>query len=260
MIYVTFDSNVFQNILKPDNYKDDSSYECFCKINQAIREECIIACISDTIFTYEAIIKKERKKKLGDNKGKTILSELSTKESTGFRMTLGPGPEAHLTCHPILHDYLDVARSLGVKTLHAPRIGSFINDDLKKEDYLPNIRYSRNERNERQGKCLRYIEGFLHCGKSIIDQLIEGYNGRNVFEKINNTPDSEKSRVSKALAEWADGDSIAAHYGYGNDYFCTRDEARGAGRSSVFAPHNRKALSDKYSIKFVSPDELYKLL
>ena len=36
----------------------------------------------------------------------------------------------------------------------------------------------------------------------------------------------EKREVARAVAEWADADSIAAHYAYGNDFFCTLDAAK----------------------------------
>src|SRR5256885_1820430 len=32
-----------------------------------------------------------------------------------------------------------------------------------------------------------------------------------------------RREVARAVAQWADGDSVAAHYAYGNDIFCTLD-------------------------------------
>ena len=39
--------------------------------------------------------------------------------------------------------------------------------------------------------------------------------------------DAERAEVARAVAEWADADSIAAHIGYGIDLFCTNDYKKG---------------------------------
>jgi hypothetical protein len=45
------------------------------------------------------------------------------------------------------------------------------------------------------------------------------------------TDQQEKSEIVKAGAEWADGDTVAAHIAYRNDFSCTRDKAVSAGKS-----------------------------
>jgi hypothetical protein len=66
--------------------------------------------------------------------------------------------------------------------------------------------------------------------------------------------------VAQAIAEWADGDSIAAHYGYGIDLFCTEDQARNARGPSVLDETNRAWLHKVYGIKFVSLEALAEIL
>ncbi|MGA8616433.1 MAG: hypothetical protein WB760_33010 [Xanthobacteraceae bacterium] len=63
-------------------------------------------------------------------------------------------------------------------------------------------------------------------------------------------------RVARAVNEWADGDSVAAHYGYGIDLFCTEDRGRNARGSSVFDDANKAWLQKDYGIEFVSVVEL----
>jgi len=63
-------------------------------------------------------------------------------------------------------------------------------------------------------------------------------------------------RVQRAIAEWADADSIAAHYGYGIDLFCTRDHGRNTKGPSILDDTNRAWLQKDYSIEFVSLAEL----
>jgi hypothetical protein len=63
-------------------------------------------------------------------------------------------------------------------------------------------------------------------------------------------------QVKLALNEWADGDSVAAHYGYGIDLFCSRDFGKNTSGASILDDNNRKWLSDTYGIRFVTLAEL----
>jgi hypothetical protein len=60
----------------------------------------------------------------------------------------------------------------------------------------------------------------------------------------------------RAVAEWADGDSVAAHYSYANDLFCTQDRAVRAGRDSIMHPANRGWLRRVYGVEFVNIAQL----
>ena len=70
----------------------------------------------------------------------------------------------------------------------------------------------------------------------------------------------EVNAVNRAVAEWADGDSIAAHIGYGLDCFCTGDEGNSSGAASVFDAANRAWLSATYGVKFVTMKQLASML
>jgi hypothetical protein len=52
---VTFDSNVWQAVIFPDNYSSDSSFSSFEKINQYVRQGIILGFLGEPIFTLEAI-------------------------------------------------------------------------------------------------------------------------------------------------------------------------------------------------------------
>src|SRR5438132_1682584 len=65
-----------------------------------------------------------------------------------------------------------------------------------------------------------------------------------------NSP-GDLTKVGRAVAEWADGDSVAAHYGYANELFCTQDRAARAGRRSVMHPAQRSWLHRVYGVEFV---------
>ncbi|MGA2191603.1 MAG: hypothetical protein ABSH33_24100, partial [Steroidobacteraceae bacterium] len=68
--------------------------------------------------------------------------------------------------------------------------------------------------------------------------------------------ETERRTVHKAVNEWADGDAIAAHVGYGNEVFCTHDKGRGSGQQSALHPSNRLWLKSAYGVEFVTVFEL----
>ena len=77
------------------------------------------------------------------------------------------------------------------------------------------------------------------------------------FQSLQRAADvHEVNAVNRAVAEWADGDSIAAHIGYGLDHFCTGDEGKSSGAASVFDVANRAWLAATYGVKFVTMTQL----
>ena len=77
---------------------------------------------------------------------------------------------------------------------------------------------------------------------------------------LGNAPDSENGIIAKAVAEWADGDSVASHIAINGDYFCTNDNAKKAGSNSVLSDKNIQVLNTEYGFKKISPTELAKLI
>jgi hypothetical protein len=66
---------------------------------------------------------------------------------------------------------------------------------------------------------------------------------------------AEKRMLSKACAEWADGELVAAHIAYGNDILCSDDRGVAAGRS-IFDLEHRAWLSADFGVNFMSVEEL----
>ncbi|TCS32808.1 hypothetical protein EDC15_11032 [Acetobacter aceti NBRC 14818] len=71
---------------------------------------------------------------------------------------------------------------------------------------------------------------------------------------------SEKKHVAKAIAEWADGDSITSHYGFGMNLFCSEDFGKSYQKPSVLDEEHRKWLESDFGIKFVTLFELARML
>ncbi len=66
----------------------------------------------------------------------------------------------------------------------------------------------------------------------------------------------ERKKVIKAIGEWADGDSVAAHYGFGIELSCSDDFGKGGSNPSVLDPNNRGWLTPQFGMQFVTLAEL----
>jgi hypothetical protein len=78
------------------------------------------------------------------------------------------------------------------------------------------------------------------------------------YARMEKVAKSDSKQFARAVAEWADGDSVAAHHGYANDLFCTQDRAVKAGRQSVLHPAHRGWFRRVYGVEFVTLAELAK--
>lgn len=72
--------------------------------------------------------------------------------------------------------------------------------------------------------------------------------------------DAERKEIEKAVAESADGDTVAAHIAFGSDYLCTEDQGKTAGRLSIFDADNRSWLKAVHGVNFINMQELALLL
>jgi hypothetical protein len=69
--------------------------------------------------------------------------------------------------------------------------------------------------------------------------------------------ETERRKVQRAIREWADADSIAAHVGHGIDLFCSEDKGKSTGdEPSVLDGANRAWLTTTFGVKFVTLTEL----
>lgn len=232
MITVTFDSNVWENIVDPSKRAGQPIYE---NLYKAILEQRIKPFFSAVIINIEAIPSKDRKSHYSE-------------------YTLNAENEYDYELHDYLQDNIPKAVGLGFRFLSLPRIGArshSLVENNKADDEL----YSLKERLDRSFECGRFIEN-LGAGKDKVHTRLDGESQYGlVIQSSRDTSLSDK-QYSKDIGEWADGDAIASHYGYGIDYFCTNDMASSAGTKSVFHADNVKKLEDKFRIRIVRPETL----
>ena len=248
-VKITFDSNVWERVINEEEHH-------LVKINNKIRESKIQAYICEIALTLEAIKKEKRAEFFENYKPLTTVEDLPPENGT-LRMQVGFGPntEQHPGIPPQPWDKLLKAHDLGFKVLRMTNIGTVrtkeIPDDMyvRQDDIDEFWRYA-----DLLANCSDFIIG-LGCGQAAYNQFKAQFIGSG-RQKI---PSEQEQKFYKAIAEWADGDSLSAHYAAGNDFFCTNDKARNSGTGSIFHVENRTQLEKAFGIKIISSCEASQL-
>lgn len=255
---VMFDSNVWRKIALPEDNTDDEQHDALVKIHDAICDGRIEAYISENIFTLENIPRKERKAKVGSMKAKTTITQKTLGAKTNVSIMLGPNPKDAVTLddNEYLRKPTDAALAMGFHIVRLPRIGGLTNKDIEEKLYkVPDFKAYHDKATEVGMKIEDKGAGF-----SRLDDLIKNYPGETISDKIKNAPESDKNKIAAAIAEAVDGDAVATSIGLGCDYFCTRDEAKGAGKKSVLSAVNIIWLHNDYGFVVKKPEEIAALL
>ncbi len=242
---VTFDSNAWESIV------DGRTADCI-NIRSKVVAGLIEPYICEISLSLESIQKAARSKFFEGYSPKFESSDAhsSSPHSVAMTVSVAPNNEAHPGLHPKLAQKLKSAENLGFRVLRMTNLGTV------RASGIPNSMYvgfgtadDYWEYAERVNDCSNYIES-LGCGAAEYMRYGSEYQLSRGLNKA--IPESESKRFTKAVAEWCDGDAISAHYASGNAYFCTDDQAKGAGQKSVFSPSNLVKIRDKFGIQCIS--------
>lgn len=255
---IIFDSNVWQIVTLPSDFPDEPLIADFIKINQAIIDKIITPFLSETIFTVEAIRKVERQDFFVSTRAKiTSKEKKSDNGAISIRITVGSNEKDAIDFEgrPILKKYFDEAIRLGFNIARLPRIGGLINPEVDA------ISYKQDNASQYLDKVFEVAEKIENAGAGIteIEEIVKQHNS-NWWKGLKNAPESDRKKIAKAAAEWADGDSVAISIALGCDFFCTRDQVKGAGSKSVLSTPNLAWLNTEYGFKTILPEELEKLM
>ncbi|WP_299676348.1 hypothetical protein [uncultured Dokdonia sp.] len=251
---ITFDSNTWRKIASPKNFPKDPFKKAYFEINKSIRLGKIEAYLSETIFTLEAVKRVERKSFFRTYSPKKTYNISEKNGIVNISASIAPDPKLHPGNNEFLNEHLNDALNLGFKIINIPRIGTSVNPDIEgKKIDLHNVNVEK----------LAIVSGRieeLKAGLYDIKKIGEKYYPNSWFIGVGKAPDSENQKIASAVAEWADGDSVAAHIGLNGDYFCTNDSAKKAGSTSVLSIENTRILHEEFNFKKITPLELSELI
>jgi len=268
---VMFDTNTYRFII--DGVADQSnSAETYRQIRQWIIEGKIDAFLSETLFTIEAIRKKDRLSFMSTYQPKVSSKEKIKGSQVSTTISLGPSEDQKVDFNETgpLGDYYKRAMKIGFKVIRLPRIGWITNAEVPYESLyqVPNfneyfeLAAKVSEEIEERGGGMAFVENILipYKGKAnnIISQL------KLLLDDVNKLSPDERERkiekVAKAFAEMSDGDSVASSIGLGCCAFCTNDKAKESGEQSVMSDSNVVWLKEEYGFNKMLPTELVAFL
>jgi hypothetical protein len=276
---VTVDTNVLDLACRPERFPKDPRQAELAKVHSALKSGVIEGFYSVTMLTVEGIMKKDRAAVFA---GTTVTSTAHPTEMTkrsdlpkeladmlgdgdfdviATGVTLRASQPQRAPLHPEVVARIQAAKALGVRVLHdVPRIGAFGLTDPTGEYYL-----DRGEGTalsawiDKAFAVSREIEarGLGFTQLSTLGVSLASGPESTWFAALDKAADVHQRRqVERAFAEWADGDSLAAHVAYGIDIFCSADVGKSNATNSVLDPANRAWLSNSYGVRFMTFEDL----
>ena len=256
---VTFDSNVYRPVVDPSKFPNDPLRPHFEAIHRAVKRGTVIGLLCETISTLEGIRRDDRAGYFSGVRSKVNFTEEEQGDgSVRLGISIGPDDSTHPGFPATFEQWLQDAVGIGMRFMRAPRIG-LPRYPTPESAYI--ARPNAEESLDRYHSMARAIES-RGVGQSVVEKIGARINQRlgtpdaPWFSSLGQHRDStERAEIASAVAEWADGDTVAAHYGYSNDVLCTQDLGHSAG-NSVFDAVNRGWLEREFGITFVSVEEL----
>jgi hypothetical protein len=255
---VTFDTNAFDKAVRPAVYASDPAHEDFLVVHEALKQGRIQGFLADTVITLEGITNDQRAKVFGNTATRSSLAQAS---DDTFTLTITPVQADRLPLHPKQAERFIAAVDLGIRLLGAPRIGM---PRAEEQYYAGESPAALGERLNRFVDLVRKIEA-RGLGSARAQAIAERLAGGPItkapwFTAFGAAKDIHEMReIARAIAEWADADSVGAHYGYRNDIFCTLDSGKAEerrGEPAVLDPTNRTWLTQEFGIRFATLPEL----
>ncbi len=250
---VTFDTNALNDVLWPDKAQHPTDPADAARVRAAIQAGDIQGFFSETLVTLEGIQKKDRRAVVGSTR---LQSESASTDNNTITISIGVVQDRK----PLDLEFsakIQSAKSLYLRALRAPaRIGwvrirdedgTFFEADVSPSDLTNRMDKVNELARLIAGRGIGYAKAVeLGC------KFADCANASNPQPWFKGLSRASPRQVKLALNEWADGDSVAAHYGYGIDLFCSRDFGKSTSGASILDDNNRKWLSDTYGIRFVT--------
>ncbi|MGA8616399.1 MAG: hypothetical protein WB760_32835 [Xanthobacteraceae bacterium] len=258
---VTFDTNTLDRAARPERFPKDPRQAEYVKVHDALAGGTVSGYFSETLVTLEGIENKDRVDVLGSTR-----LENQTRATGENKITISlTVQQDRKPLPPEFPRRIQAAQKLGMRALRGPaRIGWVrVRDDDgaffgPEEDVLEIAKLvdkAGDVANAIQKRGLGYA---VAVGLGLQFSARDGKVGEWWLQALRRARDeTERRRVQRAIAEWADADSIAAHVGYGIDLFCSEDQGKSAGGiSSILDAANRAWLTATYGVQFATLTEL----
>jgi hypothetical protein len=200
-VKVTFDSNVWEAFF----------YErpAYPEIRQKIESGSISPYVCEISIALESIKNEEREKFFREYfPAVNITPERGPNGTIGMRIEVRPGRHPGLS--PTHLKRLQKARELGFKVIRMANFGTVRSLEIPEDMLL---------KAEDIGSFEPYADRFAEC-REFIESLGCGCHEYEAIKRAGKAESPEK--LARAVSEWVDGDSLALHYAFNSDVFCTK--------------------------------------
>jgi hypothetical protein len=257
---VTFDTNTLASVVAPETAQRGTGASGAI-VAATMRAGRIRGFFSETVITLEGIKNVDRADVLGSAR---VVSDASSTGKNNVTLTAGIR-HVRNPLDPRSSARVRAALELGMRPLRtAARIGGYHLRDQDCALYEPDggileLVRCMDKVNELTNEIAR-----RGVGQAIAVELGLQFSQRDGIEKpelflqgLGRAKDKpERKKVAEAIREWADGDSVAAHYGFGMKLLCSEDFRKNGASRSVLDDDNRQWLATKFGIEFVTLAEL----
>jgi hypothetical protein len=261
---VTVDTTALTGAVTPDLCSPHADHDACVAVHDGIKSGRITGYFGEAVVTLDVLGKADKVAVVG---GSRIASE--SRADGPYSLTISIGTQwLKAPINQISVNLISIAQSLGMRALIGPRhLGNSLPAQGFGGLFYENLVFPADLGRAGKINAVDLALAQRGLGRSRAVELGVGYSkrdgasGESWMEGLGRARnDTERRTVHRAINEWADGDAIAAHVGYGNDLFCTHDKGRGSGQRSALHPSNRSWLQSVYGVEFVTVSELAKRL
>ena len=260
-ITVTFDTNTLSGVVDPDQEASAADHAAYQAVHVAIESGHIRGFFSETVVTLDAIGRKAKAEVLGAAR---FVSETTSTGPNQITIALGPRWK-HVDIDPRILARIEAARGMGMRALIGPRRfgDTLVVRGFGEGFYEP---YPSGAAFVVAADTTNALDAAIVArglGRAQVIELAKSFSERDGavgewwpqgLERTRNAAERKKAR--SAVNEWADGEALAAHAGYGNDLFCTGDSGGDLGARSILHPSHRAWLSETHGVTIVTIAQL----
>lgn len=262
-VTVTFDTNTLSGVVDPDQDQEASpaDHAAYQAVHAAVKTGQIRGFFSEAVVTLDAIGHKAKAEVLG---AAHFVSEAASTGRNQITITLGPRWK-RVDIDPRILARIETARAMGMRALIGPRRfgDSLVVRGFGEGFYEP---YPSGAAFVAAADTANALDAAIVArglGRAQVIELAKSFSERDGAagewwpQGLERTRSArERKKAGLAVNEWADGEALAAHAGYGNDLFCTHDCGGGLGDRSILYRSHRAWLSETHGVTFVTVAEL----
>ena len=258
----TFDTNTLDRVVRPYRYDGEGDHAAYVVVHDALRAGQIKGYFSEAVVTLDGIGRPDKVDMVGAGR---VVSESRATGRYSVELTVGRKWPAK-AINQQFKDGIEAALDLGLRPLVGPRpMGDCLAvPELARRGLYepPGVGAELAARADRTHAVDTALRGRGLGRQRAIDLGREysaraGATGEFYQQGLGRArDDSERKKVLKAVNEWADGEAIAAHVGYGHDLFSSHDFAGDSRGPSALHPDHRAWLTETFGVEFVTLAQL----